>query len=417
MYVLKGIDADDQQQRDDEATKTVRDILAEIDPTTEILHIDEDTPSAGEWEELGRHFTHLRALHVDTGFCEYWIDENFPLHWPLELLVIASACGETITSPAILEGRIEHLVLLLTCGLRFEGPTSREMMKSAESIFIARDDDKEDAGKEGDSEDSGGLKIYSIPDEWRKWHHQKYGSQQIIDLFSGADDTSGPPSKMTKLEIIGNDAIETLTRMALAHFHLLTGLSSLTLCSIHDNDLAILPGDYFATFLPMLSRLKELRLTVDDNTLSALHQAISKTRRSGSGSGTHDNDTKSHHFGFLHDCLPPNLEALHFRGPVTLAPKLGAFTAALSDPACLPSLRRMSFVLDLPCRVLGNGNLTAPLKQLRAARRACRTLWDAAARRGVVVEDRWWDPWVEVYKLPHIPAVDGRWEECGLDDD
>ncbi|KAL2021849.1 hypothetical protein VTK56DRAFT_6623 [Thermocarpiscus australiensis] len=396
---VKGINAHDQPRKD--ATHDLDTVLAQINPKTEILHIAGDTPSNDEWVQLGRHLTNLRALKVETGWDECWVDHNFPLTWPLKLLVIASACGERISTPAVLEGRIEHLVLLLTCGLRFEGPRTSELMKNAEPIStIPREKAPwaakiENAMSQATGEQPAEIKVYSVLHEWMKWLDNKYGGKKT-QFWSGCEGV--PPSRMKKLEIVGNDAITMLSYMALARFHLLTGLESLTIHSTFGNDMKVVPpANYFLVYLQVLLNLKELRLTLGSETVSRLF------KRAAAGTQA-----------FLHECLPPNLETLYFRGPVTTASQLDHFTAALADNNFLPLLKHISIVLDLPdmesSETKGSKLKEAPLEELKTAKRTCRRLLNAAARRGVIVED-YHDPWCEVYQYPSFTKVDSRWAE------
>jgi hypothetical protein len=66
------------------------------------LKIDEDTPSNTEWSLLGNHFTGIKNLEMNSGFNEELNDENMPLHWPLERLLISSAGAEVFRSPFVI---------------------------------------------------------------------------------------------------------------------------------------------------------------------------------------------------------------------------------------------------------------------------------------------------------------------------
>ncbi|GAB1315247.1 hypothetical protein MFIFM68171_05457 [Madurella fahalii] len=385
----RGINSD-QHDRDD-AGHDLHDVLTNIDPGTEILQITGDTPTNEEWEALGRHFTNVRALEVDTGWDECWVDGKFPLAWPLKLLVIAGACGQAVATPAIIEGRIEHLVLMYTCSLRFEGPSTRDLMKKAEVLYaIPRSCTPDKQGPTAETAETDAdradqkIKVYSVDHEWRKWLDAKYDGKEIA--FSSACEAD-PPSRMRKLEILGNDAVEMLTWMAIAKFHLLVGLESLAIHSIDSYDLTGTPGIFFVEFLPVLN-LKSLKLALGSVTLSRLLKAA------GNPHG-------------LHQLLPKSLETLHFRGPVSMASQLDQFSAAFADSAFLPSLKRISFVLDLP----GPGtddNEGAPLEQLTTAKIACGKLLRAAAKRGVGI-DEYDNPWAHLY--PHFFKIDDRWAE------
>jgi hypothetical protein len=339
-------------------------IMATIDSTTEILHITGDVPSNDQWEALGKHFDNVRFLKVAAGWDESWIDDKFPLNWPLELLVVADACGERITTPAIMQGRIKHLVLLLTAGLRFDGPVTKDLMKDAEQHPQAN-----------------GIKVQSVPAEWDKWFHRMGGISLSPQVPQGS-----PPSAMKHLSIIGNDALEVLAGIGMAKFYLLASLDSLTLYSASENDMLHLPANSCLAVLPRLTNLTTLKLTLGSPMYACLV---------GEGGNQH----------FLPTFFPPNIQTLHFRGPVSMVPRLDQFAAAFAYERFLPQLKRISLVLDLQDE---SSESPSPSPEvLTAAHAACRKVLDAAAKRGVVV-DEFRDPWAEAH--PRLFwQVDDRW--------
>ena len=405
---------DDSDSQDGE---TLQAVMARIDPKTEVLHLMGAVPTNDQWEALGQHFTNVRFLQVESGWEEDWVDAEFPLHWPLELLMIVDAGGERVTTPAILEGRIKHLVLFYTCGLRFEGPVIDDLMKDAELLkFIPRQKTTPDAAE---SENPGaadaahatngapqpqveepattappelkdtepdGLKVYSVPHEWHKWIYDKYAKQDLV--LSLEPKEGDPPSAMESLQILGNDALQMFSYMALANFHLLYSLSSLTLDSPSSNDLTHIPPNIPLIALPELQRLKHLKLTLGSPVYATLLEIF-------------DNEP------FLHAVLPPNIETLHLRGSVAMAPHLDAFAAAFEHAEFLPNLKRICLVLDRPDKD-SESQKEASLEELRAAHKACKKVLNAAsAARGAVVEE-WTEPWVEEHSgLFH--DVDDRW--------
>jgi hypothetical protein len=391
--------------------------MAEVDPKTEILHITGDVPTSDEWEALGQHFTSVRFLRVATGWDENWIDDKFPLNWPLELLIIADAISERISTPAIMEGKIKHLILSFTCGLRFEGPLVKELMKDAEVIFTiprTKTPDAETQAKRAPSEgsssqpdeetpadsdsatkaepESDGIKVTSVPHEWHKWLNNKYDGK---DITFSPDRGDAPPSAMRTLEILGNDALQMLTYIALAKFHLLASLDTLTLLSTSDeNDLHPVPADICLGLFPGLDRLRHFKLTLGSGLHTRLLDVVPENNKP-----------------YLYTLLPPNIETLRLRGPVSMASHLDTLAAAFAnadvDAAFLPRLKRISLLLDLPDKASEHPR-EASLEQLRAAHAACKRVLDAAAgRRGVVVE-AFEEPWVEEHE-GLFRKVDNRW--------
>ncbi|KAK3369890.1 hypothetical protein B0H63DRAFT_527656 [Podospora didyma] len=384
-----------------ESTSRPRDIsdframITRIDPSTSILHIAQDAPTDQEWDELGRRFTNLRRLHVSTGFDENWTDEHFPLSWPLQLLIISDAAGELVSTPAVVEGRVEHLVLFLTCGLRFEGPKTRDMMKKAVPVGIWNREtktwrDAEEASRmafwnkliadaesqnmfaQGDGPGNE-IKVFSVPAELEKWMVEKYGKPFELT------DQDKPDTRMSALTILENDAIETFLRLTLAHFHVVARLENLTLRSTRHR-MESMRGLLAQTF-PVLANLKTLHLTLGDILFDM---------------GDPNESLRN---------LPPNLEALHFRGPVSLAPLIDTWIEAFAEPSVLPSLKRLSFVLDLG----PYDNTTVEVEKLRVGKDACRRFLGVATARGVTVEE-FHDPWAKGV-IPMFKDVDTRWAE------
>ena len=98
--------------------------------------------SDAEWEVLRGHFTHVSDLELDSGFNED-LNDDIPLDWPLESLSLVGQSGLRVSTPWILEGKVKHLRLYYTCGVRFEGPTSEELTKMHREK-IERGEAKED---------------------------------------------------------------------------------------------------------------------------------------------------------------------------------------------------------------------------------------------------------------------------------
>jgi hypothetical protein len=409
------------EQESDDAFDSLQVVLEKIDPRTEILHIVGDAPRNQEWEILAHHFTSVRFLKIATGWEENWNDGKFPLNWPLELLVIADSVGERITTPAIMEGRIPSLVLLFTAGLRFEGPVTEELMKNAEQLDFYPRKEKEDAETRAETERSDstpseadgtpssisepaaeaenpepqaakseaepdGIKVYSVPYEWSKWINNHYEGKAIV--FSPEPGDASPPSSMRDLQILGNDALQMLSYVALAKFHLLSSLESLTVYSHDHNDLLHIPHNIPLLFLPLLDNLTTFKLTLG----GAMYAKLAKLA---------DNEP------FLHVFLPPNVEVLRCRGPVSMAPHLEEFAAAFEYEEFLPRLKKISFVLDLPDKS-SDFQREPSLEQLRAAHKACRRVLDAAATKRGAVEEAFREPWVEEHAGLFF-EVDNRW--------
>ncbi|KAK4096676.1 hypothetical protein N658DRAFT_511001 [Parathielavia hyrcaniae] len=279
-------------------------------------------------EILGHHFTNVRFLKVATGWGEDWNDDKFPLDWPLKLLVIADAITERITTPSIMEGKIQSLVLLFTAALRFESADSKELMKDAEPLDTVYPPIKEE-----DPEPQADVEPSATPPSL---------TEGAMPSGASLPAPGAEPPKPQQLS---------------------QGQS---------------PKESSAMYTTLLAWVKVLESDDDDDDL------------------------------FLHAFLPPDLELLHFRGPVSMAAHLDAFAAALAQHhTFLSRLRRISFVLDLPDKASGSPR-EASLEQLRAAHQACRRLLHATVRERRAVVEGFAEPWVEEHG-GLFWEVDDRW--------
>lgn len=351
------------------------------------LNIDNDTPSDTEWALLGKHFSKINNLEMDTGFNEELNDKYMPLHWPLQRLLLSSACGEIIESPWVRQGRISHLIMYLTHGLRFEGPTSRELTRMNEEA-IARGEKEQQffTVKKGTPEERK-ISVVSIPELVNEWINNKYSNPDAT-----VEPENMPPSdpvNLHTLEILENDALDTFSRMIMALPHLVTNLHTLNLRSTSGLDFKYLDERMFRQFPPQLSNLRTLRLTVGE-----VFQDPS-------------------YLPTLYAYLPLNLVSLFFRGPVSLcrSEQWGEWLKAFESKDFLPNLQNLGFVLDLyyqPCESdwVKNEEVRAPEEALCEAREACEDLYEVARRRGITiypVHDEW------AVKYPYLKQVDDRW--------
>lgn len=310
------------------------------------LRLEEDTPSDVEWDLLSSHFTSVRELWMESGWNEELNDAKLPLHWPLERLVVSSACGEVFRSPWVTEGRIRHLVLALTAGLRFEGPTTEELIKVNQ--------EKIEKGEKEAKTTSNGVQITFVPELVQEWMADKYAKQAEEQAEEHAEEQANaeeeqaasienvlenakpePESErelesdsepnMRVLEIMENDVHDTLFRMVLAKGAMLDHIETLNLRSTNGCDLSACPEAILEDVFPQFTNLKTLVLTLAD-----IYDDRDRLPR-------------------LYQYLPPNVETLRFRSSVSLAkeevwPK---WVEAFKNPEFLPNLKRLSFVLDL----------------------------------------------------------------------
>lgn len=360
---------------------------------------------------------------MDTGFNEELNDEKLPLHWPLERLLVSSACAEVFRNRFVLEGKVKHLILLLTSGLRFEGPTTVELCR-ADKETIARGEKEPNyiTLYEGTPEEKK-LELTAIPELVLQFMKEKYAKPNgDLEVNEGRAPTSPsePRSKvksesasasinqqgkllprgvavdLKKLEILENDAIDTFNRMALALPHVIANVSTVNIRSTHGLDFHFTTEELFFGLLPQLTELKTLVLSVGE-----VFESDCFLPR-------------------LYKQFPPNISTLRFRGPVSLA-RSNQWTdwiASFASTNFLPNLERLSFVLDLHYEAQSGGEsgklssnirrklVKAPDEMLREAQEACKRLYIAVGQRAVMVEP-FYDEWSGHSK--HFSQVDERW--------
>lgn len=223
------------------------DQLANLPRNAQSLLIKNDTPSNAEWSVIDDHFSSVTDLEMNTGFNEELNDKAILSHWPIERLLISSACGEVFRSPFVLEGKVKHLVLLLTCGLRFEGPASQELIDSHKEAIARGDAEaKYITVKKGTPEERK-IEILNVSELVFAWMKQKY---------TGPNSESDPPDpaqdqiNLEILEILENDAIDTFSRMTLALPGLVEHIKTLNIRSSSGLDFHYTVEEIFLEILP-----------------------------------------------------------------------------------------------------------------------------------------------------------------------
>jgi hypothetical protein len=282
------------------------------------LTVENVRPYPDDWMLLSDHFTSVTHLEMDSGFQEMFADGDIPLHWPLEKITISSACGDTCQSPWILKGKVRHLVLFYTAGLRFEGPTSDELLKAHW--------DAVDKGEKEAPNTISGIRIIFMSDLVTDWMREKDTRQ---DDVSDADTINQLQINLRILEIVHNDMHDTFCCYVQACPALISSVETLSLVGIDllCSDLGHSPQDILSQVLPQLTSLKYLVLILGDRYADREQLP-----------------------NLVHS-LPPNLEVLRFRSSVSLAETKALFDAkwvsSFADPSFLPHLQTLSFVLDL----------------------------------------------------------------------
>ncbi|KAL9105616.1 MAG: hypothetical protein Q9227_009228 [Pyrenula ochraceoflavens] len=430
--------------------------LEKIPKDAKALTIEDNTPSDLQWAILGSHFTSVRDLKLIAGFHECLNDEKIPLHWPLEKLFIADSCGETFRSPWVLEGRVKHLVIFLAAFLRFEGPTTQEYIDADEKAIEQGEREQETFTVQEGTDSEHKVAISYVPDMVNDWMKNKYTkpANAKFTVDPAESHTELPSMNIQTLEIIENDAFETMIRFLLAAKRDVGNLTTLTVRSTNTNDFNYFAPQMVQEILPQLKQLKTLVLTVGENafgdwTTNELNgdntcnnqKAVDAAAITGkdfeqsgldgvSGSTATRRKYEGPILSTLYRHLPPNLQALHFRGPASLTTSCAwpEWLNAFSSKNFLPDLQTLSFVLDLDVksgkkRLESNAEKSQEEKaevegaeteaekveteKLRSAKRECERLLEGVKLRGVKVQP-FIDDWSS--ECSHVRGVDERWE-------
>lgn len=331
------------------------------------LRIDQDTPSDTEWALLGSHFSKVENLELESGWNEDLNDKNIPLHWPLRRLELRSASSEVVQSPFVRQGRVSHLSLLYTCGLRFVGPPSNELYRNCQEEVARGERQLESFTFNEGTPEERSISIFSLP-ELVAEHMNKYycGPDQRVDP---ANEPPSGPINLHTLEIFENDAIDTFCRMTMALPHLVENLRTLRISSTQGLDFHYLNEEPFRYILPRLENLQTLDLSLGDVFQDPAYLPT------------------------LHKILPPNLTAFCFRGPASMCQSehWSEWLDAFGSSDFLPKLQSLAFVLDLQNgetnKCGGRPAVKASDELLRQAREKCERLWGVARLRGIRIVD------------------------------
>jgi hypothetical protein len=378
--IIVQVDGPSEETKSDHGSH-LKDQLECIPKHTKYLQVEGDTPSDTEWTILRSHFANIESLYLRAGYNEDLNDGGIPLHWPLQKLEFSDSVSEVFRSPFVLEGRVSHLSLFFTCGLRFEGSSSHELqLEHRERI------------KRGEVEGDFITLHEGTPDERRieVTYLPSLVSDHINKIFTdpkrGLKEPPAGPFGLRTLEIWENDAIDTFNRMALSLPHLVGNLRTLRIRSTSGLDFHYTNEHLFREILPQLSELQSLNLSVGD-----VFQDPNYLPR-------------------IYKIFPPNLTELYFRGPSSLCEsnEWSNWVQTFESKDFLPSLQKLAFVLDLHYGEDASGRKTegpAPAALLYQARIACQPIYDIARRRGISIVEMPAEPELEALLRP----VDERW--------
>ncbi|TPX24998.1 hypothetical protein DIZ76_010447 [Coccidioides immitis] len=156
--------------------------------------------------------------------------------------------------------------------------------------------------------------------------------QRMEELDAAQEDSPKQlfrPQKETDtriLEIVENDAMDTLCRMVMSLSDVVYNLNTLKICSTEALDFSFIGPQTFESILPTLENLDTLVLSV------------------GEVFGDYDVLPSQ-----LYKSFPPNLATLRFRGPGSLVTSehWKGWVESFGSPDFLPKLKKLGFVLDL----------------------------------------------------------------------
>ncbi|KAF2141556.1 uncharacterized protein K452DRAFT_287519 [Aplosporella prunicola CBS 121167] len=332
----------------------------------EYLKLDNVNEDA-DWGLVNDHFKSVKELYMDGGWDEELHDDKVPPHWPLEKITLSGACDlKACRSRWITKGLVKHLVLYYPCHLLVEN------LKLAEL-------DKDE---------------HILPE---KYHGKmiKWTAAEEDPRFDWEQHMPYKP-KLEILEISENDARDTIFIWASSSPHLLRRLRTLSLIAWNGCDLWYTPGEGLELVLPHLTNLETLVIGLDDIYKDAKQLAQ------------------------IFDALPPNIHTLRFRGSRSLArddaDHYQKWINKFDDPAFLPKLKTLSFILDLEDRHAHEGRdieqIEGPPVTTAEAKRATERFCQAAERRGVKVEP-FFGSWTESFTLAlDRTPIDPEWNSA-----
>ncbi|CEJ61635.1 hypothetical protein PMG11_10163 [Penicillium brasilianum] len=361
---------------------TLKEQIQSLPKDTKYLEVEGDTPSDVEWSILGSHFSNVKRLILRAGYNENLNDKGIPLHWPLQKLEIVDSASEVFKSPFVLEGRVSHLSLFFTCGLRFEGLTSDEIKREHDEAIESGDAQAEYITVHEGIPEEKKLKFTYLPELVSSHINKIYA-----DPERGLNEPPAGPVNLETLEIWENDAIDTFNRMAISLPHQVDHLRTLRIRSTGGIDFHYTHESVFREVLPQLTNLKTLILAVGDMF----------------------NDPS--YLPTLYKVLPPNLTELYFRGPSSLCQSTDwlEWVQAFESKEFLPNLQKLAFVLDLHWEKeedFWKKDGPAPASLLDQARSACQPIYDIAKQRDISVVDMPAEP-----KSALLRPVDERWSQ------
>lgn len=375
---------DNESELDHESR--LREQLQSIPNDAKHLRIDDDTPSDKEWSLLKNHFSGVENLELDSGFSESLNDRPIPELWPLKRLELRSACSELVQSPFIREGRVPHLSLLLTCGLRFTGPITDELFSEYKKDVERGEVQAEYIIQDEGTPEQRKIEVIHVPEMVGRHMHKHYADENSVTL---GDESQSGQTRLRTLEIFENDAIDTFCRFTHALPQMVDNLHTLRLRSTAGLDFVYMGEEPFRHILQALKNLKTLNLTVGD---------------------VFENPE---YLPTLYQHLPPNLTTLFFRGPTSLCQSShwSNWVRAFESKEFLPHLKHLACVLDIDHLTEKNGwgrrnVVPAPAGDLYQARVACESIYGIARRRGIAIENMPPEPETEnrLFK-----PVDDRW--------
>ncbi|EFW22259.1 hypothetical protein D8B26_001027 [Coccidioides posadasii str. Silveira] len=225
------------------------------------------------------------------------------------------------------QGKVKHLIFDYTFELRFEGPTSKELTKAHRGAIAREEAEQRSLTLQKHTPEERKIEFIVIPELVREWMRQR-----MEELDAAQEDSPKQlfrPQKETDtrmLEIVENDAMNTLCRMVMSLSDVVYNLITLKICSTEALDFSFVGPQTFESILPTLENLDTLVLSV------------------GEVFGDYDVLPSQ-----LYKSFPPNLTTLRLRGPGSLVTSehWKGWVESFGSPDFLPKLKKLSFVLDL----------------------------------------------------------------------
>ncbi|ODH16567.1 hypothetical protein ACO22_06339 [Paracoccidioides brasiliensis] len=122
----------------------------------------------------------MMDLENESGWNEELRDKGIHQHWSFERLLLNSACGEISLTPFVLERNVKHLIVLHTSGLRFEGPSSNELQEENAKAILKGDAEERYITIHKGTPEEREITLVCLPELVTHWMRSKHNKGEVL---------------------------------------------------------------------------------------------------------------------------------------------------------------------------------------------------------------------------------------------